>query len=82
MMKANELVQYLVGRHKTLDFSKPSLVLKREDDFDLRQKIISIPYSKAKQLGFSKGTLWYMKQNAKSDKPFKVYGKVREKLLL
>jgi len=31
-------------------------------------------------MGLSKGTVWYMKQNAQSDKPFKVYESVRKKL--
>jgi len=31
-------------------------------------------------MGFSKGTLNYLKQNAKNDKPFKIYGKVRKKM--
>lgn len=45
-----------------------------------RMKILAIPYSKWKRMGFSKGTLHYLKKNANSDRPFKVYGKVREKL--
>lgn len=79
MLKAQELGLSLLGK-RNIDFSEPALELKRTDDNELRQKILSIPYSKAKAMGFSKGTLWYMKQNAKSDKPFRVYGKVREKL--
>ncbi len=31
-------------------------------------------------MGFSKGTLHYMKQNAKSDKPFTLNAHVRERL--
>jgi CRISPR-associated protein Cas1 len=31
-------------------------------------------------MGFSKGTLHYMKQNAKSDKPFSLNGHVRDRL--
>lgn len=80
MLKGNEFGLYLQKKRKKLDFSDPSLNILRKDDYDLRQKILDIPYSKAKELGFSKGTLWYMKQNAKSDKPFKVYEKVRKRL--
>jgi len=39
-----------------------------------------MPYTKWKDMGFSKGSLHYLKQNAKSDEPFRVYGKMREKL--
>jgi hypothetical protein len=31
-------------------------------------------------MGFSKGTLHYLEQNAEGDEPFKVYGKVKERL--
>ena len=72
--------QNFLDKHKILDFSKPNLVLERTDDFELRQKILSIPYHKAKEHGLSKGTLWYMKQNAKKDKRFKIYKKVKERL--
>jgi hypothetical protein len=32
-------------------------------------------------MGFSKGTLHYLKHNASNEKPFKIYGKVKEKLM-
>ncbi|MBS3053080.1 MAG: hypothetical protein J4469_01130 [Candidatus Aenigmarchaeota archaeon] len=81
MMKANELAQYLMGRHKVLDFSNPSLELRREDDFELRQKILSLTQSEAKKLGIGKSSLHYLRKHARSDKPFKVYGKVRGRLV-
>ncbi len=33
-----------------------------------------------KKMGFSKVSLWYMKKNARENKPFKVYESVKEKL--
>jgi CRISPR-associated protein Cas1 len=42
----------------------------RVDSHEIRQKIQSISYSDWKKLGFSEGSLYYMKQNAKSNKPF------------
>jgi CRISPR-associated protein Cas1 len=45
--------------------------LGKGNDTDLlRKKIIDMPYTEWKKMGFSKGTLHYMKQNAMSDKPF------------
>jgi CRISPR-associated protein Cas1 len=44
----------------------------------LRKKIIDMPYVEWKKMGFSKGTLHYMKQNAKSDKPFTLNAHVKE----
>ena len=34
-----------------------------------------------KKMGYSKGTLRYLKKNAKDNKPFKIYCKLRDKLL-
>ncbi|WP_292389907.1 hypothetical protein [Methanosarcina sp. UBA5] len=51
-------------------FCYPELGGKRIDSQGIRQKILSISYSDWKKLGFSKGTLHYMKQNAESEKPF------------
>ena len=61
-----------------LDFVKPEYEIERIDSYDIRQKILSISYVDWKKLGFSKGTLHYMKQNAKSDKPFTLNAYVLE----
>ncbi len=44
------------------------------------EKIPSISYSYWKKMGFSKGTLHYMKQNAESEKPFSLNAHVRNRL--
>lgn len=79
-LKTRELAQYLVGKRKDIDFVGPQYETKRQDTSDIRQKILSISYSDWKKLGFSKGTLHYMKQNAKADKPFTLNAHVRERL--
>jgi hypothetical protein len=45
-------------------------MVQRVDSHEIRQKTLSISYIDWKKLGFSKGTLYYMKQKAKSDKTF------------
>ncbi|MEL4305408.1 hypothetical protein [Methanococcoides sp. LMO-2] len=59
---------------------KPSYVGKRDDTDLLRKKIIEMPYTEWKKMGFSKGTLHYMKQNAKADKPFTLNSHNKERL--
>jgi hypothetical protein len=39
-----------------------------------------MPYAERKMMGFSKGTLHYMKKNAKDDKPFTLNAYVRRGL--
>jgi hypothetical protein len=80
MMKANELNRYLMGKQKKLDFSEPKLALRSEDDFELRQKVLNMTNKNASELGIIRSELHYLRKKAKSDKPFKVYGKVKERL--
>lgn len=81
LLKTRELAQYLLNKRRDINFSTPSIKLTRIDNHEIREKILKFPYSKAKKLGINKSTLWYLKQNAMSDKPFKIYEKVKEKLL-
>jgi len=78
--KTAEFVDYLQGRKDDLDFANPIPVLVRDDSAELRRKILAMSYADWKAMGFSKGTLHYLKANARKDEPFKVYDKVREKL--
>ena len=80
LLKTRELAQYLVEKRKTIDFSNPHYAVERQDSEDVRQKILSISYTDWKKMGFSKGTLHYMKQNAKDEKPFTLNAHVRERL--
>jgi CRISPR-associated protein Cas1 len=80
LLKTRELVQCLIEKRKAIDFSKPEFTIHRQDSDDIRQKILSISYTEWKNMGFSKGTLHYMKQNAKADKPFTLNAHVRERL--
>ncbi len=80
LLKARELAHYLTGKKKELDFTIPEYEIERVDSYEIRQKILNISYADWKKLGFSKGTLHYMKQNAKSDKPFTLNAHVLERV--
>jgi CRISPR-associated protein Cas1 len=80
LVKARELSHQLVGKRKTVEFNKPVYVAERDDTDFLRKKIIDMPYSDWKKMGFSKGTLHYMKINAKAEKPFTLNAHVKERL--
>lgn len=80
LLKGRELAQHLTGNRKMIDFSKPAYVGKRDDTDILRKKILAIGYTEWKKMGFSKGTLHYMKKNAKADKPFSLNAHVKERL--
>jgi len=80
LLKARELSHHLVGKRKTIEFNKPVYVGKGDDSDLLRKKIIDMPYTEWKKMGFSKGTLHYMKQNAKSDKPFTLNAHTKKRI--
>ena len=62
-----------------MEFVNPVYKVERDDSEELRQKIIDMSYSEWKKMGFSKGTLHYMKQNA-NGKPFSLNAHVKERL--
>jgi CRISPR-associated protein Cas1 len=65
LLKTRELAQYLNSKKRKIDFVTPSYVIERQDTDEIRKKILSISCSEWKEMGFSKGTLHYMKKNAK-----------------
>jgi hypothetical protein len=78
--KTVELGQYLAGRNGRLDFSEPSPYLHRADDSNLRRRILSLTQSEARKRGIGKTTLHHLHNNARADRPFKIYSKVRSRL--
>lgn len=78
--KATELAHYLLGKINKLDFSDAKMELDRADSAEIRDKISNISYAQWKKLGYSKGSLHYLKKNVKSDKPFKIYEPIMEKI--
>lgn len=55
LLKTRELAQHLVGKGKTIDFSKPDYAVERQDFEDVRQKILSIYYTDWMNMEFFKG---------------------------
>jgi hypothetical protein len=74
--KGTELGRFLVGKLNTLDFMEPAPKLKRQDNCELRARILALTQSQAKQLGIGKSTLHYLRSNATGNRPFRAYRKV------
>ena len=77
--KTNELGQFLVGKRPSLDFGEPAPKLERQDNRELRAKILALTQSEAKQLGIGKSTLHYLRWNAKRTR-FRIYRPITTKL--
>jgi len=80
LLKARDLAHYLVGKQKMPDFVAPAYTVERQDSDVIRQKILDMSYAEWNKMGFSKGMLHCMKQNAKSAKPLALNKHVRERL--
>jgi hypothetical protein len=78
--KTSELAKYLNGRSRTLDFSAPAPILERTDDRELRETILHLTTSEARERGIGKSTLHYLRENASHNESFRLYAKVESKL--
>jgi len=72
-----ELSKYITGNSKSLEFSIPDIEIKRNDNSQIRDKIMSIDPEKRKELKINKSTLWYQQKKIKEGKTIKIYNKTR-----
>ena len=70
----------MMDRSNKLQFNVPEFKIKREDNTDIRNKVLSLTPKDRKRLGINKSTLWYMQKRIKEGKKIKVYGKVMGKI--
>jgi CRISPR-associated protein Cas1 len=76
----SQLAQYISNKKKTIEFVTPHVIINRNDDLQIREKILSMSPDERRKLGINKSTLWYMKKNFENSKTRKIYNKVSEKL--
>jgi len=74
-----ELSKYLTGNSKNLEFTIPDIEIKN-DNSQVRDKIMSINHEKRKDLKINKSTLWYQQKKIKEGKSIKVYNKLEVRL--
>ena len=75
-----ELSRYIMGKTKSLEFRTPDLTIKRNDNSQIRDKIMSIDPEKRKELKINKSTLWYQQRKIKEGKILKVYNKTKVRI--
>ncbi|MGA2790285.1 MAG: CRISPR-associated endonuclease Cas1 [Candidatus Bathyarchaeia archaeon] len=78
--KTSELGRFLSGKQLALDFIEPAPKLERQDDNDLRAKILDLSAAQAGQLGISKSTLHCLRKKAAANRSFAVYSSIKKKL--
>jgi len=79
-LKTLELARYLTGKSKDVNFVEPRPNLVRNDSREMRSRILQLSQEEAETLGIGKSTLHYLRKHARSDKPFKTYRKVAERI--
>jgi CRISPR-associated protein Cas1 len=78
--RTEELGRFLTGKTSGLDFEVPALSLDRQDNKELRAKILTLTASQARRLSLGRSTLHELREKSRSGKSFKLYAGSREKL--
>jgi len=76
----SQLAQFISEKKKTLEIKVPHITINRDDNLELREKILAMTPEERKKLGINKSTLWYIKKNIQSKDKIKIYDKVLEKI--
>ena len=75
-----ELIRYVMENNKHLEFTIPDIAIKRNDNSQVKDKILSIDPEKRKELKINKSTLWYQQKKIKQRKIYKIYNKTKGKI--
>ena len=75
-----QLGNFIVDKKKEFDFVIPKINLDRNDNLELRNRILNMSVDERKRSGINKSTLWYIKKNLKERNTTKIYEKVLTKL--
>lgn len=80
--KCVELGRFLTGKSQSLDFCEPTLAFEKSDSKALKEAILNLTSVEARRLGIPKQTLHYLRKRARTRQPLRVYGKVKERILI
>jgi hypothetical protein len=76
-----QLASFVSNKNINLPFDIPQIKTKREDNLDLRNRILNMTSDERRKLGINKSTLWYQKKNLGMRGKIKIYNKVYSKLV-
>ncbi|MCH9657473.1 CRISPR-associated endonuclease Cas1 [archaeon] len=71
-----QLANFILEKKEEFEFTIPKINLNRNDNFELREKIMNMTSDERKTLGINKSTLWYIKKNLSEGKTPKIYEKI------
>ena len=70
------MANFILEKKKEIEFNIPKMNLDRNDNLELREKILSMTHDERKRLRINKSTLWHIKNNLKEGKTTKIYEKI------
>ena len=75
-----QLSNFILDKKKEFEFVIPKMNLNRNDNIELREKILNITTEERKKLGINKSTLWHIRKNLSEGKTPKIHQKVLLKI--
>ena len=78
--QTQQLANFILDKQKQLELNIPKIKLERNDNVEIKEKILNMTPQQRKELGINKSTLWYMKNNITQKKKIRVYSKVKNKI--
>jgi len=75
-----QLSNFVVEKKSEFDFVIPNMSLNRNDDVELRKRILNMTTAERKQLGINKSTLWHIQKNMSEGRTPKIYEKILLKI--
>ena len=75
-----QLANFIIEKKKEFNFVIPKMKLNRNDNLELRRKILNMTQDERKKLGINKSTLWYIKKSLLEGKTPKIYEKILLKI--
>ena len=75
-----QLANFIVDKKQDFDFIIPKIKLSRNDEIELKERILNMTSEERKRLGINKSTLWYIKKNLSEGKTHKIYEKIHLKI--
>ena len=75
-----QLANFIIDKKQEFEFIVPKIKLDRNDNLQLRNKILNMTPEERKRLRINKSTLWYIKKNLGEGKTPKIYEKVLLKI--
>ncbi len=78
--EVRRIANYITGKQDKLEFNIPLIRINRNDELQLRNRIMSITTEERKKLGLNKSSVWTAQKNIRLGKRIKVYKKVLVKL--